>query len=105
MNSQNHRQKKWIGGWNFNSSQICDVVDHVWSVGSQADSSPPRRTQMWHIGAADECTHVGAHAVYGGRCGVKTKAPQLEEWGLVAGVTDPSGVLWRFAEIPAQNSD
>jgi hypothetical protein len=39
------------------------------------------------------------------RYGVKTKAPQLEGWGLVAGVTDPSGVLWRFAEIPAQNSD
>ncbi|HMA73703.1 MAG TPA: glyoxalase [Xanthobacteraceae bacterium] len=38
------------------------------------------------------------------RYGVKTKAPQLEEWGLVAGITDPSGVLWRFAEIPAQNS-
>jgi hypothetical protein len=39
------------------------------------------------------------------RYGVKTKAPQLEEWGLVAGVTDPSGVLWRFAEIPTRNSD
>ena len=35
---------------------------------------------------------------------VETKAPQLEEWGLVAALTDPSGVLWRFAEIPAQNS-
>src|SRR5262249_30141906 len=34
------------------------------------------------------------------RYGVITKAPQLEEWGLVAGVTDPSGVLWRFAEFP-----
>ncbi len=34
------------------------------------------------------------------RYGVKTNAPQLEEWGLVADVTDPSGVLWRFAEIP-----
>ena len=38
------------------------------------------------------------------RYGVQTKAPQLEEWGLVAALTDPSGVLWRFAEIPAQNS-
>jgi len=39
------------------------------------------------------------------RYSVKTKAPQLEQWGLVAGITDPSGVLCRFAEIPAQNSD
>jgi hypothetical protein len=39
------------------------------------------------------------------RYGVKTKAPQLEEWGLVAALTDSSGVLWRFAEIPARNSD
>ena len=34
------------------------------------------------------------------RYGVKTKTPQLEDWGLVAGVIDPSGVLWRIAEIP-----
>jgi hypothetical protein len=32
------------------------------------------------------------------RYGVKTKAPQSEGWAVVAGVTDPSGVLWRFAE-------
>jgi hypothetical protein len=35
------------------------------------------------------------------RYGVKTSAPQLEDWGLVAGVGDPSGVLWRIAETPA----
>jgi catechol 2,3-dioxygenase-like lactoylglutathione lyase family enzyme len=35
-----------------------------------------------------------------GRYGVTTRAPQLEDWGLVAGVGDPSGVLWRVAEIP-----
>lgn len=34
------------------------------------------------------------------RYGVKTQAPRMEEWGLVAGVTDPSGVLWRIAEEP-----
>jgi hypothetical protein len=34
------------------------------------------------------------------RFGVVIKAPQLEEWGLVAGLVDPSGVLWRIAEIP-----
>lgn len=34
------------------------------------------------------------------RYGVTTRAPQREEWGLVAGVIDPSGVLWRIAEIP-----
>jgi hypothetical protein len=33
------------------------------------------------------------------RYGVKTKAPQSEGWAVVAGVTDPSGVLWRIAEI------
>jgi hypothetical protein len=32
------------------------------------------------------------------RYGVKTLAPQPEGWGVVAGVTDPSGVLWRFAQ-------
>jgi hypothetical protein len=36
-----------------------------------------------------------------GRYGVKTDAPRQEDWGLVAGVVDPSGVLWRFAEISA----
>jgi hypothetical protein len=25
----------------------------------------------------------------------------MEDWGLVAGVIDPSGVLWRIAEAPA----
>src|SRR5580704_6445110 len=33
--------------------------------------------------------------------GVKIAAPKLEDWGLVAGVVDPSGVLWRIAEITA----
>jgi hypothetical protein len=35
------------------------------------------------------------------RYSVKTQAPQMEDWGLVAGVIDPSGVLWRIAEAPA----
>ena len=35
------------------------------------------------------------------RYGVKTRAPQMEDWGFVAGVIDPSGVLWRIAEAPA----
>jgi len=35
------------------------------------------------------------------RYGVKTRAPQPESWGaLVAGVVDPSGVLWRFTRSP-----
>jgi hypothetical protein len=34
------------------------------------------------------------------RYDVKTSSPKLEAWGLVAGVTDPSGVLWRIAESP-----
>ncbi len=38
------------------------------------------------------------------RYGVKTKAPQSEGWAVVAGVTDPSGVLWRFAETSAQSA-
>jgi hypothetical protein len=33
------------------------------------------------------------------RYGVKTRAPQIEGWGYVAGVIDPSGVLWRIAEV------
>jgi hypothetical protein len=33
------------------------------------------------------------------RYGVRSpRAPQLEDWGLVAAVVDPSGVLWRIAE-------
>lgn len=38
------------------------------------------------------------------RYGVKRpRAPQSERWGLVAGVIDPSGVLWRIAEeIPSK---
>jgi hypothetical protein len=35
------------------------------------------------------------------RYGVKTKAPQSEGWAIVASTTDPSGVLWRFAETSA----
>jgi hypothetical protein len=30
--------------------------------------------------------------------GVKTMSPRQEDWGLVAGLTDPSGVLWRIVE-------
>lgn len=33
------------------------------------------------------------------RFGVKAKAPQDEGWASVAGLIDPSGVLWRFAEL------
>jgi hypothetical protein len=32
------------------------------------------------------------------RYGVKAKAPEKESWGLVLGLTDPAGVLWRIAE-------
>jgi hypothetical protein len=32
------------------------------------------------------------------RYGVKTLAPEPQGWAVVAGVTDPSGVLWRFAQ-------
>jgi hypothetical protein len=53
--------------------------------------------RLWwdHIVGADLAT----------RYGVKTKAPQWEGWGLVAGITDPSGVLWRIAELPATKSE
>jgi hypothetical protein len=36
------------------------------------------------------------------RYGVKVRAPQLEDWGLVASVVDPAGVLWRIAEKSAK---
>jgi catechol 2,3-dioxygenase-like lactoylglutathione lyase family enzyme len=32
------------------------------------------------------------------RYGVKIQAPESQGWAVIAGVTDPSGVLWRFAE-------
>jgi len=35
------------------------------------------------------------------RYGVKIQAPQSQGWAVVAGVTDPSGVLWRFAQTQA----
>ena len=35
------------------------------------------------------------------RYGVKIQAPDSQGWAVVAGVTDPSGVLWRFAEPQA----
>jgi hypothetical protein len=35
------------------------------------------------------------------RYGVKIQAPELQGWAVVAGVTDPSGVLWRFAQTQA----
>jgi hypothetical protein len=33
------------------------------------------------------------------RYGVKIQAPESQSWAVVGGVTDPSGVLWRFAEV------
>ncbi len=33
-----------------------------------------------------------------GRYDVKTLAPKQESWGVVAGVIDPCGVLWRFTQ-------
>jgi len=38
------------------------------------------------------------------RYGVKTREPQLEDWGSVASVVDPSGVLWRITQGPASNA-
>ena len=35
------------------------------------------------------------------RYGVKIQAPESQGWATVAGVTDPCGVLWRFAETQA----
>jgi catechol 2,3-dioxygenase-like lactoylglutathione lyase family enzyme len=35
------------------------------------------------------------------RYGTKAKAPHAENWGRVAGFTDPSGVLWRLTEFRA----
>jgi hypothetical protein len=38
------------------------------------------------------------------RYGVKSpRAPQRESWGVVAGLVDPSGVLWRITEAEALN--
>ena len=35
------------------------------------------------------------------RYGVKIQPPESQGWAMVAGTTDPSGVLWRFAEPQA----
>ena len=35
------------------------------------------------------------------RYGVKMQAPESKGWAVVASVTDPCGVLWRFAETQA----
>ena len=35
------------------------------------------------------------------RYGVRTQAPRPESWGMVANVTDPSAVLWRFTQARA----
>jgi hypothetical protein len=35
------------------------------------------------------------------RYGVKIQPPKSQGWAVVAGTTDPSGVLWRFAELHA----
>jgi len=35
------------------------------------------------------------------RYGVKIQPPEPQDWAVVAGVTDPCGVLWRFAEKQA----
>jgi hypothetical protein len=32
------------------------------------------------------------------RYGVKAGPPKRESWGMVAGLVDPSGVLWRFSQ-------
>jgi hypothetical protein len=32
------------------------------------------------------------------RYGVRTMAPQVASWGKVAGLTDPTNVLWRIIE-------
>jgi hypothetical protein len=37
------------------------------------------------------------------RYGVRIAAPVEDDWGLVAGVVDPSGVLWRIAESSARD--
>lgn len=36
---------------------------------------------------------------------IKTSPPRPESWGIVVGIVDPSGVLWRIAGPPAPNSE
>ena len=38
------------------------------------------------------------------RYGVNTISPRDEGWATVAGLTDPSGVLWRIAELSPSSS-
>ena len=48
---------------------------------------------LWwdHIGSLDLAA----------RYGVKLQPPEPQGWAVVVGVTDPCGVLWRFAETQA----
>jgi len=37
MNPEDHRQKEWIGGWNFNACHTCNVASH----GALLANEPP----------------------------------------------------------------
>jgi hypothetical protein len=39
------------------------------------------------------------------RYGVKAAAPKPESWGMVAGLIDPSGVLWRFSQSASEQAE
>ena len=66
---QDHYVEEWAN--NFVMHVLVDDLDHWWK----------------HICALDLTS----------RYSVKVGPPKRESWGMVAGLRDPSGVLWRFS--------
>jgi hypothetical protein len=65
---------------------------------------PERRLRI--IGDAYQASPAEPIHGFAGRRGadslrydVKIEPPESQNWAVVAGVIDPSGVLWRFAEL------
>ena len=58
------------------------------------------RNFVMHVSVAD-LEHWWKHVCgldLASRYGAKVGVPKLESWGMVAGLVDPSGVLWRFSQ-------
>ncbi|WP_158818977.1 glyoxalase [Methylocapsa sp. S129] len=73
---QNYYVEQWAA--NFMMHVLVDDLQRWW----------------WHIKELDLSSHFDVQA---------PSPPKLESWGLnVAYVSDPSGVLWHFAETPSK---
>jgi hypothetical protein len=100
--------KRFYTDLGFRSRMLSDGLVEM-RLGSCAFILQNFYVQQWadncvvHLGVSDLnawWNHIVALDLHT-RYGAKTDAPRRQDWGLVAGVVDPSGVLWRIAEIPA----